>query len=65
MGAGLQRGLALGLVAGLELVDPGAVHAVAGGDLGRGLLVDEQGGDDQAGFRHGRASSRARLSPMT
>ncbi|MEJ7707572.1 MAG: hypothetical protein WKF82_10080 [Nocardioidaceae bacterium] len=60
-GAGLERGLALGLVAGLELVDPGAVHAVAGGDLGGALVVDEQGGDDQAGFRrglrHGRASS--------
>jgi hypothetical protein len=68
-GAGLQGGLALGLVAGLELVDPGAVHAVAGGDLGRCLVVDEQGRDDQAGLRrglrHGRASSPARVSPMT
>ncbi len=64
-GAGLERGLALGLVAGLELVDPGTVHAVSGGDLGGGLVVDEEGGDDQAGFRHGRASSPARVSPMT
>ncbi|HZJ06854.1 MAG TPA: hypothetical protein VFD59_15470 [Nocardioidaceae bacterium] len=58
-----------GFVAGLELVDPGAVDAVAGGDLGRGLVVDEQGGDDQAGFRrgsqHGRGSGPAGLSPMT
>ena len=52
-GTGLERCLALGLVAGLELVDPGAVHPVAGGDLGRALVVDEQGSDDQAGFRRG------------
>ena len=58
-GPGFERGLALGLVAGLELVDPGAVHAVAGGDLGGGLVVDEQGGDDQAGFRHGLRHGRA------
>ena len=68
-GAGLHRCLALGFVAGLELVDPGAVDAVTGGDLGRALVVDEEGRDDQArlrcGLRHGRASSPARLSPMT
>jgi hypothetical protein len=40
-GAGLQRGLALCLVAGLELVDQGAVHAIAGGDLSGALVVDE------------------------
>ena len=66
---GLKRGLALGVEAGFQLVDPGAVHAVAGGDLSGALVVDEQGGDDQAGFRrglrHGRASSRLRVSPMT
>ena len=67
--AGLECRLALGFVAGLELVDPGAVHAVPGGDLGWGLVVDEQGGDDQTGLRcglrHGRGSSPAPLSPMT
>ena len=56
-GAGPERGLALGFVAGFELVDPGAVDAVAGGDLGGALVVDEEGGDDQACFRHGRASN--------
>ena len=64
-GVGLERGLALGLEAGLELVDPGAVDAVAGGDLGGALVVDEEGCDDKACFRHGRASSPARASPIT
>ena len=64
-GAGFEGRLALGFVAGLELVDPGAVDAVAGSDLGRGLVVDEEGCDDQACFRHGRASAGAGLSPMT
>jgi hypothetical protein len=41
------------------------VHPVPGGDLGRGLVVDEEGRDDQAGFRHGRASAATRVSPMT
>lgn len=52
-GARLEGCLALGFVAGLELVDPGAVHAVSVGDLGRALMVDEQGSDDQTGFRRG------------
>lgn len=68
-GAGLECGLALGFVAGLEFVDPGSVYAVSGGDFGGCLVVDEQGGKDQAGLRrglrHGRASNPASVSPMT
>ncbi len=52
----LERGVAFGLVAGLELVDPGPVRAVTAGDLGRCLAVNEQGGEDQACLRHARAS---------
>src|SRR5215210_1025781 len=64
-GARLQSGFAFGLVASLELVDPGAVHPVPGRDLGRGLVGDEEDGDDEEGFRHGRASAATRVSPMT
>jgi hypothetical protein len=59
-GRGLERGLAVGVVAGLELVDPAAVDAVAGGDLGGGLAVDEQGGEDQARLGHARTSASVR-----
>jgi hypothetical protein len=52
-GPRLERGLALGLVAGFELVDLGSVHAVPGSDLSRSLVLDEQGGQDQARLRHG------------
>jgi hypothetical protein len=48
---GFERDLALGLESGLQLVHPGAVHPVPGGDLGRSLVLDEQGRDDQACFR--------------
>jgi hypothetical protein len=48
--ARLERVRALSVVAGLELVDPGSVHPVAGGDLGHGLVLDEQGGQDEARF---------------
>jgi hypothetical protein len=57
---GLERGFAVSVVAGFELVDPGAVDAVAGGDLGGGLAVDEQGGEDQAGLGHARTSASVR-----
>lgn len=43
--SGFQCRITLGLVAGPEFVDPGAVYAVPGGDLGRCLVVDEQGVD--------------------
>jgi hypothetical protein len=49
----LERGLALGFVAGLELSTQARCNAVAGGDLGRCLVVDEQGCDDQTGLRRG------------
>ena len=49
-GLRLERGPARGLVAGLELVHPGTVHAVALGDLGGRLALHEQGGDDQTGL---------------
>jgi hypothetical protein len=64
-GAGLERGLALGLVAGLELVDPAPVHAVPGGHLGRGLVLDEQGSENETRLRHRRASPASPVSPIT
>jgi hypothetical protein len=64
-GAGLERGLALGFVAGLEPVDPGAVHAVAGGHLGRALVLDEQGSENETRLRHDRASRSSPVSPIT
>jgi hypothetical protein len=42
-----QRSLALGLVTGLELVDPGPVNPVPLSDLSRRLVLHEQGSDDQ------------------
>jgi hypothetical protein len=48
-GAGLERGLALGLVAGHELEQPGLGDAVLGGDVGNGSVLDHHGGDQQSG----------------
>ena len=39
--SGSKAGLADLLIAGLEPVHPGAVHAVAGGELGHRLLLDD------------------------
>jgi hypothetical protein len=64
-GNGLERGLALGFVAGLEPEHPGPVHAVAGGYLSRSLLLDEQGSENQTRLRHRRASPASPLSPVT
>ena len=58
----LERGLAVGFVAGFELVDPGAVDAVAGGDLGGGLPVEEQGGEDEAGLGHAGLQHRCAVA---
>jgi len=56
-GSGLEGGLALGVVAGDELGDPALGEAVGGGDFGLGAALDDDGGDDQPGFGHDRASN--------
>ncbi len=47
---GFERGLAFAAVTGQELIEPGARHPVGREDLGDGSLLDEDGGDDQAGL---------------
>ena len=47
-GAGFEGGLALGLVAGEELEQPGLGDAVLGGDVGNGSALDHHGGDQQS-----------------
>ena len=44
-------------VAGDQLGDPALGDAVGRGDLGLGAALDDDGGDDQPGFRHDRASN--------
>ena len=51
-GAGLERGVTLGPVAGHQLRDPPLGDPVATGDLGLGETLDGDGGDDQLGFGH-------------
>ncbi len=65
MRPGFERGVALGLVAGFELVDPGPVNTVTLGDMRGRLALSEQGGDNKTELRYGRASSTPRSSPMT
>jgi hypothetical protein len=60
--AGLEDRLALGAVAGEQLVEPGARDAVLGGDVGNGSVLDHNSGDHQSGFRHGR-EPRAAATP--
>jgi len=47
-GAGLEGGLARGLVAGEELEEPGLGDAVLRGDVGNGSVLDHHGGDQQS-----------------
>lgn len=70
--AGLERRLPVGFVAGLELVDPRPVHAIAAGHLAGGLVLDEQGGRNQADLHmreHPEASAVSydlrHVSPMS
>jgi hypothetical protein len=42
------------VVWGEEFVEPAAGDAVRGGDFGDGSLLEDDGGDDQAGLRHAR-----------
>ena len=51
-GPRLERRLALGLVAGQQLADPGAGDPVGLRDLADRALLDGDGGDDEPGFRH-------------
>jgi hypothetical protein len=49
---GFEREVTLGSVAGDEFVDPRSGEPVGGGDFGGSAAFDDDGGDDQAGFRH-------------
>lgn len=51
-GQWFEGGLTDLFVAGFEAVDPETVYPVAGGDLGDGLVLGQQRGDNQAGFGH-------------
>jgi hypothetical protein len=51
-GPRLERRLALGLVAGQQLADPGAGDPVGLRDLAYRALLDGDGSDDEPGFRH-------------
>jgi len=64
-GAGLEGRLALGAVAGQQLIDPGAGDAVVGDHLRDGSVLDGDSGDDQAGFRHSRPWNRCPGCPGT
>jgi len=46
----LERGLSLRSVAGNELAHPALRDAVAAGDLGLLAVLEDDGGDDQAGL---------------
>ncbi len=56
-GAGLEGGVALGAVAGQQLVQPGAGDAARGDDLGRSPAFDLDRGEVQPGLRQDRASA--------
>ena len=51
----LERRLPLQAVPGQQLVDPGPGHPVLAGDLPDRALLDNDGGDYQAGLRHPRS----------
>nr|WP_245595495.1 hypothetical protein [Glycomyces tenuis] len=52
LGAGLECRSVLGAVSGDELGDPVRRDPVFAGDLGLGPALEDDGGDDQTGFRH-------------
>ena len=63
-GAGLEGGLALGLVAGQQLEEPGLGDAVLGGDFADGSVLDHHGGDQQSVECHARTLEAGQpLSP--
>jgi hypothetical protein len=64
-GAGLERGLALGFVAALELVHPGPGARRTWRPPRSGLVLDEQGSENETGLRHRRASPTSPVSPIT
>src|ERR1019366_10732920 len=55
----LERRLALLVVARDEATHPALGHPVGAGDLCLGPSLDDDGGDDETGTGHARASSRA------
>ena len=61
-GAGLEGGVALGLVAGEELEQPGLRDAVLGGDVADGSVLDHHGGDQQSVECHARTLEPCRRS---
>ena len=61
-GAWFEGGLALGLVAGEELEQPGLRDAVLGGDIADGSVLDHHGGDQQSVQCHARTLEPGRRS---
>jgi hypothetical protein len=59
-GPRLERGLALGLIAGQQRVDPGPGDPVRPGNLRDRALLSSDSGDDEPGFGHPRSVFAAR-----